>query len=147
LRAFFPSAATVIYSDDEGFCVEQSDLRTILLVEDETYVRNVALEILESAGYEVLVAGTGKEALDLFEQHGPVKLLLTDVVMPGMNGRELAKELTKLQPNLKTIYMSGYTDNPSIRQDFASPDIVFIQKPFTLESLTTKVREVMGPVG
>jgi two-component system cell cycle sensor histidine kinase/response regulator CckA len=70
-------------------------------------------------------------------------LLVTDVVMPGMNGRDLAKKLVSLQPNLKTIYMSGYTDSPLVRQDFQSLKHTYIQKPFTLESLTNKVKEVL----
>jgi CheY-like chemotaxis protein len=144
LRAFFPSAATVVYSDEENVVMTPSlGYKTILLVEDEGYVRDVACEILESAGYNVVVAKTGKEALAIFEQQGPFKLLVTDVVMPGMNGRELAQRLTALQPDLKTIYMSGYMDNPILRQDFQSTGNVYLQKPFTLESFTNKVKEVL----
>jgi two-component system cell cycle sensor histidine kinase/response regulator CckA len=144
LRAFLPSAATVIYSDEEELLVTQpASSDTILLVEDEGYVRAVACEILESAGYNVIVAKTGQEALAVFEKHGPFALLVTDVVMPDMNGRELAKKLISLQPNLKTIYMSGYTDSAAIRQDFQSADNAYLQKPFTLEGLTNKVKEVL----
>ena len=144
LRVFLPSAATVVYSDEEGYCVtEFASPDTILLVEDEGFVREVACEILETAGYQVIVAKSAKEALAIFEQHGPFSLLVTDVVMPGMNGRELARKLTALQPNLKTIYMSGYTDSAALRQDFQSPNTIYIQKPFTLESLTGKVKEVL----
>jgi two-component system cell cycle sensor histidine kinase/response regulator CckA len=146
LRAFFPSAATVVYSDEEDFSLSNTVPETILLVEDENFVREVASEILEAAGYNVLQARTAKEALSIFEKHGPVKLLLTDVVMPGMNGRDLARKLATLQPNLKTIYMSGYTDNPLIRQDFMSQGVEYIQKPFTMEILTKRVREVMQRV-
>jgi CheY-like chemotaxis protein len=148
LRAFLPSAATVVYSDEESFSVPPSpDSETILLVEDEGYVREVACEILETTGYNVIVARTGKEALAVFEKHGPFTLLVTDVVMPGMNGRELALKLTSLQPNLKTIYMSGYTDSYVLRKDFQSSDSVYLQKPFTLESLTAKVKEVLQNPG
>lgn len=143
LRAYFPSAATLIYSDEEDFSLNTTDLKAILLVEDESYVRDVACEILESAGYTVLAAGTGNEALDAFEKHGPVKLLVTDVVMPGMNGQVLSEKLKKLQPDLKTIYMSGYTDNAVVRQDLSSSNITYIQKPFTLETLTNKVKQVL----
>lgn len=144
LRAFLPSAATVVYSDEKDFFVTQSaNSDAILLVEDEGYVREVACEILESAGYNVIVAKTGKEALAMFEKHGPFALLVTDVVMPGMNGRDLARKLTSLQPDLKTIYMSGYTDSVILRQDFQSAKNIYLQKPFTLESLTNKVREVL----
>jgi CheY-like chemotaxis protein len=144
LRAFFPSAATVVYSDDEKLPMSLSLVnKTILLVEDEGYVREVACEILESAGYRVVVAKTGNEALAAFEKHGPFKLLVTDAVMPGMNGPELSQKLTSLQPDLKTIYMSGYTDNPILRNDFQSAGHVYLQKPFTLESLTGKVKEIL----
>jgi CheY-like chemotaxis protein len=145
MRAFFPSAATVIYSDDEDFeLTRQVNPEAILLVEDECYVRDVACEILESAGYTVLAARNPKEALAVFEKHGPFKLLVTDVVMPGMNGRDLAQKLTSLQPDLKTIYMSGYTDNAVVRHGFQAANITYIQKPFTLETLTTKVKEVLA---
>lgn len=143
LRSFFPSAATVTYSDGENLFVSDLGPETILLVEDESFVRNVAREILETAGYTVLTAETGKEALAVFEKHGPVKLLVTDVVMPGMNGRDLSRKLTAMQPDLKTIYMSGYTDNAAMRHDFTANDVRFIQKPFTLEGLTGKVREIL----
>jgi two-component system, cell cycle sensor histidine kinase and response regulator CckA len=143
LRAFFPSAATLIFSDEEEYSLTTTGPNTILLVEDESYVREVACEILESAGYTVLAAGTGNEALDVFEKHGPIKLLVTDVVMPGMNGQVLSDKLKKLQPDLKTIYMSGYTDNAVVRQDFSSSNITYIQKPFTLETLTSKVKQVL----
>ncbi len=86
LRAFLPSAATVVYSDEEDFVLTQpATSDTILLVEDENYVREVACEILESAGYNVIVARGAKEALAVFEKHGPFMLLVTDVVMPGMD--------------------------------------------------------------
>lgn len=144
LRAFFPSAAVVLYSDEEGFSLtDQPNKESILLVEDEGFVRDVACEILEMAGYTVVSARTAKEALAIYEKQGPFRLLLTDVVMPGMNGRDLAQRLTSIQPDLKTIYMSGYTENPVVRHDFQSPDINYLQKPFTLESLTDKVKEAL----
>ena len=145
LRAFLPSAATVIYSDEEDFVLPPSpNTETILLVEDESYVREVACEILEAAGYTVVPANSAKEALAMFEKDGPFHLLVTDIVMPGMNGRELAKKLLALKPDLKTIYMSGYTDNAIIRQDLQSAEHMYLQKPFTLESLTDKVRSVLS---
>jgi DNA-binding NtrC family response regulator len=124
--------------------VNEEEIR-ILLVEDETYVRDVACEILESEGYQVLTAKSAKEALHMFEDRGPIDLLLTDIVMPGMNGQDLARQLTSRHPALKTIYMSGYADvfgSPKGQELTRS----FIQKPFTLESLTEKVKEVLAPV-
>ncbi len=146
LRAFLPSAATVVYSDERESLVSQSvPGQKILLVEDEGFVREVATEILETAGYSVITAKTGKEALEVFQEHGPFELLVTDVVMPGMNGHELAQELEGLQPGLKTIYMSGYPDNAIVRESFGSPGTVYVQKPFTLESFTSKVEQILGP--
>lgn len=146
LRAYFPSAATVLYSDDAEASLSTLDSsNTILLVEDETYVREVAREILESAGYEVLAAQGAPEAISHLEKHGNIRLLVTDVIMPGMNGLDLSLKLTSMQPKLKTIFMSGYTDNPVLRRDFGTPEVNYIQKPFTLETLTEKVRQVLAP--
>jgi DNA-binding NtrC family response regulator len=123
---------------------EEANPVRILLVEDEAYVRNVACEILESEGYQVLTASTAKEALNVFEKRGPVELLLTDIVMPGMNGHDLARHLTSRFPGLKTLFMSGYTDS-FVLQTGQEWRRSFIQKPFTLEALTRKVREVLRP--
>ncbi|HVZ19186.1 MAG TPA: response regulator [Terriglobales bacterium] len=143
IRAFFPSAkdefATV--NLPEGTPLKP---HRILLVEDENYVRDVACEILESEGYEVITARTGSEALEIVQQNGPVQLLLTDVVMPGMNGHELAEKLSSLHPGLKTIYMSGYTEGVPVISSCLETDRVFLQKPFTLEHLTTKVKQVLN---
>lgn len=144
LRAFFPSAGTVLYSDGKDFTlISPTQADTILLVEDEVYVRDVASEILQAEGYVVVSARSASEALACFEKHAPIKLLVTDVVMPGMSGRELAVRLKALQPNLKTIYMSGYTDNPILRRDFQAIEVAYLQKPFTLETLTAKVKEIL----
>ena len=117
----------------------------ILLVEDEAFVRDVASEILAEEGYDVLSARTGAEAISLFKQSGPVHLLVTDMVMPGMNGRDLADKLASLCPGVKTLYMSGYNedfgDHPAPLTD---KDLPFLQKPFTAESLSTKVKEVLA---
>ena len=116
----------------------------ILLVEDEKFVRDVACEILEAEGYEVLSARTGMEALNLFKHSGPIQLLVTDMVMPGMNGRDLADKLTSICPGLKTLYMSGYNeefgDHPLPSLDASLP---FLSKPFTAESLSAKVKELL----
>ncbi len=119
-------------------------METILLVEDEDFVRDVTSEVLEMAGYHVLQASNAAEGLKIFERHaGEVHLLVTDVIMPGMNGRELALALKAKAPGLRTIYMSGYTQN-IILQDGNSDEIsAYLQKPFTLEALSAKVREVL----
>lgn len=117
---------------------------TILLVEDEEFVRNVTREVLEMAGYEVLEAIDAETGIELFKKNiDRIELLLTDVVMPGMNGRELANRLLSLSPRLKLIFMSGYTENPVVREGFADPRLVYLQKPFTVDMLTRKVKEVL----
>ncbi|HMK28565.1 MAG TPA: response regulator [Terriglobales bacterium] len=144
-RVYLPSCATSVYSG--GLCPmsKEDDRRpTILLVEDEGFVRNVACEILQSAGYDVITAKSGAEALQLYrERGGQVSLLVTDVVMPGMNGLDLAEQLSAMQPGLKTIYMSGYTDNAVLRQDVEEAGIGYLQKPFTPDALTCMVRRVL----
>ena len=117
---------------------------TILLVEDEAFVRDVACEILQSLGYHVVPASNADEALRLFSERQPIHLLLTDVVMPGMNGSDLAEQLKLMDPSLKTIYMSGYTSNPVVRRGFSDPRIAYLQKPFTLEALGQKVKQVLS---
>src|SRR5881396_2639989 len=105
---------------------------TILLVEDEHLVRLLARKVLERAGYRVLVAAGGAEALELAERYaGPIHLLLTDVVMPGMNGRALMRRLAPLRPDLRVLYMSGYADEAVAQHGVLDPGTAFLQKPFT----------------
>jgi PAS domain S-box-containing protein len=117
---------------------------TVLLVEDEPDLRELALEILEMHGYRVLVAGEAEEACRLSEGHaGRIDLLLTDVVMPGKSGRELATLLAEQRPELRVIYMSGYTADAIVSQGVLEPEIMFLQKPYTPAALALKVREVL----
>jgi two-component system cell cycle sensor histidine kinase/response regulator CckA len=117
---------------------------TILLVEDEGLVRQVARRILKSSGYTVLEARNGKEALHIYEQHpGPIHLMLTDLVMPDLNGRELANQLASRHPEMKVIFMSGYADNGIMDKNLSAPGVVYIQKPFEAHVLTRKVRELL----
>ena len=117
---------------------------TILLVEDNEQVRDLALAVLERRGYEVLVAGSGTEALALMASHqGPIQLLLTDVVMPEMNGQQLYLEATARQRDLKVLYMSGYTDDVIARRGVLDEGVAFLQKPFAIQILAAKVREVL----
>jgi CheY-like chemotaxis protein len=114
---------------------------TILLVEDEGDVRELAREILEMAGYTVLEAGRGDEALRLcLDAAKPIDLLLTDVVMPQMSGPELARRILELRPGTKVVYMSGYTDDALGHHGVLDPDIVLLPKPFTPESLMQHLR-------
>jgi CheY-like chemotaxis protein len=117
---------------------------TVLLVEDEIGVRELARRILRRAGYAVLEAESGGEALLAARLHdGPIHLLLTDVVMPRMSGRELADAITQLQPSMKVVYMSGYTDDAIVRHGVLEAGISFLEKPFTAEQLTRKIREAL----
>ncbi|HUK62071.1 MAG TPA: ATP-binding protein, partial [Dongiaceae bacterium] len=117
---------------------------TVLLVEDEDPVRALAHEMLESQGYRVLAAASGPEALGLVERHaGAVDLVVTDVVMPGMDGGELVHHLTRARPGLRVLYISGYSDDALVRQGVSEADCAFLQKPFTCEAFVAKVREVL----
>jgi PAS domain S-box-containing protein len=117
---------------------------TILIVEDEDSVRKLSTRILQAAGYTVLGAANGGEALLLLERHGAlVHLMLTDVVMPTMSGRELATRLAKIRPEMKVLYTSGYTDDDVLRRGVLDEGTHFISKPYSLSELSRKVREVL----
>jgi len=117
---------------------------TILLVEDALRVRAVVREILEMNGYNVLEARHGVEALEISERHqGPIHLMVTDVVMPQMSGRELAQRLQPLRPDMKVLYMSGYTDDAIVRHGVLGAGMAFLSKPFTPDALALKVSEVL----
>jgi len=117
----------------------------ILLVEDEAGVRELAREYLEMANYTVLVAEDGHTALELAAMHaGPIHLLMTDVVMPGIGGRELADRMARLRPGIKVLYMSGYTEQAFNQQGILGDDAVLLQKPFTLATLASKLSEILA---
>jgi two-component system, cell cycle sensor histidine kinase and response regulator CckA len=121
---------------------------TILLVEDQDAIRNLASEFLKGNGYNILEAGDGREALQVAEQHhGEIDLLLTDVVMPRMGGLELAVRLANLHPQMKVIYMSGYAEYAKDNRKLADSERVILQKPFALDTLARKVREVLAVQG
>ena len=117
---------------------------TVLLVEDEEMIRNLVQKVLKANGYTVLVAASGRDAERVAEQHdGPIHLLVTDVVMPGMNGREVAQRLAGARAGIQVLYLSGYTDDAIVHHGVLEPGVAFLQKPFTPAMLGRKVREVL----
>jgi CheY-like chemotaxis protein len=117
---------------------------TVLLVEDEKGVRELAREYLEMSGYAVIEAENGHMALELAAMHaGQIHLLMTDVVMPGISGRELAERASQIRPGIKILYMSGYTDQAVVHHGILETDAVLLQKPFTAATLASKLREIL----
>jgi len=117
---------------------------TILLAEDETAILDMVKQILEDFGYRVLAASTPGQAIRATKEYaGDIDLLITDVVMPEMNGQELAKNLLALHPKLRIIYMSGYSGNVIARHGVLDEGVNFIQKPFSMQDFAAKVREVL----
>ncbi|MGC2735405.1 MAG: PAS domain S-box protein [Candidatus Acidiferrales bacterium] len=118
---------------------------TVLLVEDEKGVRELAREYLELTGYTVIAAEDGHTALELAAMHvGPIQLLMTDVVMPGISGRELAGRVKTIRPEIKVLFMSGYTDQAVVHHGILDTDAALLQKPFTMAALAAKLREILS---
>ena len=116
----------------------------ILVVEDEDRIREVTTEALRELGYTVFHAASGKQALQILERRPEIGLLFTDIVMPDMNGRRLAEAALKLRPNLKVLYTTGYTRNAVVHNGVLDPGVNFIAKPFTVDQLGQKLREVLA---
>ena len=117
---------------------------TVLVVEDESSVQGVIERVLSGNGYRVLLACDGSEALRVSGEHeGPIDLLITDLVMPGMGGREVASRLETARPGLRVLFMSGYTENAISHHGVLDAGVAFLQKPFLSEALLRKVREVL----
>ena len=133
------------YKPKEPIPVIARGTETILLVEDEEAVRTMICRVLQGSGYRILEARHGKEALEICRQHtGPIHLMVTDVIMPQMSGRELAEQLAPARPEMKVLFMSGYPDNAIVHHGVLESGTAFLQKPFTLNALENKVREVLG---
>ena len=148
LKLYFPEVSAVAaFSTSEPRAASTETKRgseTILLVEDEEAVRGLTLRILEKQGYRVMAAQHGREAMEIASREdGHIDLVLTDVVMPGMNGRGLVERLSGIRPRIKSLYMSGYTDDDIIRRGFIEPSKSFLQKPFTSDALLQTVRKVL----
>jgi len=145
-KIYLPSVECSVVEAAAG--IENAELlrgaETVLLVEDEEVVREMAAEILCENGYEVVVAKDPDEALILAAQyHGIIHLMLTDVVMPQMSGRDLAEQITPLRPEMKVLYMSGYTDDAIVHHGVLEEGTAFIAKPFSIDALARKLREVL----
>ena len=118
---------------------------TVLVVEDQESVRNLTIAILASFGYRTFAAASGEEALHVARDFdGPIDLLLTDVVLPGMNGRQLHDLLSASRPEMKVLFVSGYTENVIAHRGVLDPGVAYIPKPFSAEALRAKVRAVLG---
>jgi CheY-like chemotaxis protein len=125
--------------------VTHAGSETILLVEDEEGVRSLITLFLERNGYNVLVSRQAEEALQLCEgTDEPIHLLLTDLILPRLSGRELAERIAALRPDIKMLFISGYTDDAVLRHGVLGSGTPFLQKPFSMEVLLQKIREVLG---
>jgi len=147
-RAYFPRADVreepVPAQENLGLPSAERGQETILLVEDEPNLRRLAQQYLEKQGYRILEAEDGAAALQIVSGHqGKIDLLLTDVVMPGMNGRELATQITAQRPEVRVLYMSGYTENAIGHDGLLEAGINLLQKPFSLPALKERVRELL----
>jgi PAS domain S-box-containing protein len=149
-KIYLPRVAEAVESQAEVVAASLSvatepGTETILVVEDEANLRYLARQFLEKQGYRVIEAADGAVALQIAVAHeGIIHLLLTDVIMPGMNGRELAQRISEIRPNTKVLYMSGYTENVIGRNGTLDAGIRLLQKPFTLRDLNARVREVLA---
>ncbi len=147
-RTYFPRVdgreEAAAAQDSLGLPRPDHGQETILLVEDETHLRRLARQYLETQGYKILEAEDGAAALQIVDGYqGTIDLLLTDVIMPGMNGRELATNIAKLLPEIRVLYMSGYTENAIGHDGTLDAGVNLLQKPFSLPALKDRVREVL----
>jgi two-component system cell cycle sensor histidine kinase/response regulator CckA len=149
-KVYLPRVNTVADVDvaEEQPAAAPRGMETILLVEDEQPVRELLQEVLKDLGYTVLAAPDGQAAITVSEAHtGPIALVLTDVIMPGMSGPDLVRRLEVLHPEANALYMSGYTDTAIVRLDVLDSGTALIQKPFTPADVAAKVREVLARSG
>jgi len=143
-KVYFPRSDRLAAAPSTSPPPTRRGTETILITEDDDALRSVATTILRLHGYHVLAARNGGEALLICEQHpATIHLLVTDVVMPRMSGRQVADRLTAIRPEMKVLYMSGYTDTAIVHHGVLDSGVAFLQKPITPESLARKVREVL----
>jgi two-component system, cell cycle sensor histidine kinase and response regulator CckA len=120
-----------------------TDKKTIMVVDDEPEVRKLVGAMVSNFGYTVLTADSGEHALTLYKNNHPLELLITDVIAPGMSGPMLADKLTEMQPDLKVLYISGYTDDEVVQRGISGREVAFLRKPFASEELVRRVRGVL----
>jgi two-component system, cell cycle sensor histidine kinase and response regulator CckA len=144
-HVYFPQAdaAETIADAPPQALQPRTGTQTVLVVEDETGLRELASRLLQRQGYTVLLAASADEALVVFEQNPSIDVLLTDVVMPGASGPDLTRQLVEQRPALRVIYMSGYTEDAIVQHGVLKPGIAFLHKPFTSETLGRKIREML----
>jgi PAS domain S-box-containing protein len=143
-RIYLPAVDEVATSPEEGAPAPAGGAESVLLVEDDDQLRKLAARSLRGHGYQVIAAADGVEALEAFEHHrGDIALLITDVVMPRMSGRQLAEALRERAPRMKVLYMSGYTDDAIVRHGVSQAEVAFIEKPHMPDALLSKVRELL----
>jgi signal transduction histidine kinase/CheY-like chemotaxis protein len=146
-KLYFPQVSEPLSDGSSGDAAlaRRSGGETILVVEDEKAVRDLTVRILQQLGYTILTASSGAEALAISQSHaGPIDLLLTDVVMPNMSGRQLADKLQASRPDTKVLFLSGYTENTVVHHGVLDAGVEFLPKPFSRENLSRKLREVMA---
>jgi DNA-binding NtrC family response regulator len=149
-NVFLPQAAKAKEETpvDTSLRTSRIGAETILLVEDEDIVRKLGYDVLTASGYKVIEAAGGVEALEICANENlEIDLLLTDVVMPQMNGRELWEKLAAERPEMKVLFTSGYTDDMVVRSGIRNEETNFLQKPFAIDTLIEKVRQVLDSDG
>jgi CheY-like chemotaxis protein len=132
--------------DEAAHEAPRANGETILVVEDEERVRQVSVDALRELGYDVLQAADGDQALAVLALHPEIGLLFTDVVMPNMNGRQLAEQARSARPDLKILYTTGYTRNAIVHNGMLDAEVAFLAKPFTVDQLARKIRKVIDEV-
>jgi DNA-binding NtrC family response regulator len=148
-KIYLPQAEAALTRPSEAYAPAEPDVvpsgtETILVVEDATDLRRLTVQTLKASGYRVLSARDGVDALEVSKRHkGAIHLLLTDLVMPQMGGRELVEILQPQRPEMQILYMSAYADRPLVRQAMSDPHMAFLPKPFTIEALGRKVRRIL----